>query len=183
MINEKTIKNILDGDIDCFSEIVGDYQQQIFAYIFRMIKNHQDAEDLTQDTFTKAYKNLSSLRQVEGLKTWLYQIAYRTTINYIRKQQIKSLNLFASPEQINSLEYQVDYSMGENSDLMTKIFSNLNHKEHTLLTLRVIEEMSYEEISQIMSASASALRKRYERLISKLNKTLSSDEEVGYEFG
>jgi len=183
MIQEKTINDILDGDIDCFALIVNEYQQAIFGYIYRMVKNYQDAEDLTQDTFTKAYRNLGTLKDVMGLKAWLYQIAYRTTINYIRKRQLKSLNVFASPEQVNALVYSVDFLQEEFGELATKIFNSLSYKENTLLTLRVIEEMSYEEISVIMSVSASALRKRYERLIVKLSKTFSVERELGYEIG
>lgn len=183
MIGDQVIKDILEGQIDRYVEIVEMYQQQIYAYIYRMIKNPQDAEDLTQDTFTKAYKHLSSLKDVALLKSWLYQIAYRTTINHIRKTQLKSINLFLNPDQINDVACHVDYSMGEFGDLATSIFESLTYKEHTLLTLRAIEDMSYDDISLVMGVTASTLRKRYERLIKKLNITFSDKKETGYEFG
>jgi RNA polymerase sigma-70 factor (ECF subfamily) len=143
-----------------------------------MVRNHQDAEDLTQDTFIKAYKNLVKLKDVPAFKAWLYQIAYTTTMNYLKKQRIKSLNLFVDPEKVNQISMQVTYHSDEYGEKATKIFATLTHKEHTLLTLRAIEEMSYQELSQVMGKSPEVLRKRYERLIIKLKKTFPSTEEV-----
>ncbi len=175
---ENTIKNILDGNDDEYNIIIKEYQQQIFSYIYRMVRNYQDAEDLTQDTFIKAYKKLTALKDTSVFKSWLYQIAYRTTINYLKKRSIKSLNLFADLESINKTSYVVDYCSDDYGDEATKIFAALNHKEHTLLTLRAIEEMSYVELSQVMGKSPEVLRKRYERLINKLKKAFPNSKEV-----
>lgn len=178
MLIENTIKNILDDHDDEYSIIIKEYQQQIFTYIYRMVKNHQDAEDLTQDTFIKAYKKLCSLKDRSAFKSWLYQIAYRTTANHFKKQSVRSLLLFNDPESVNEISYEVDYCSGEYSEKVTNIFASLSYKEHALLTLRAIEEMSYSEISQVMGKSPVVLRKRYERLISRLKKEFPSQEEV-----
>ncbi len=166
MVLDNTISNILEGNEDEFNIIVQTYQQQIFSYIYRIVKNRQDAEDLTQDTFIKAYKKLDSLLDKSVFKSWLYQIAYRTTVNHLNKEKVKSFILFSNPNSINEISYELnDHEYGEK---ITEIFATLSYKEHTLLTLRVIEEMSYLEISQIMGKSPAVLRKRYERLIGKL---------------
>lgn len=177
MLLENTIKNIINGHEDDYKIIIQTYQQQIFSYIYRMVKNYQDAEDLTQDTFIKAYKKLASLKDTSVFKSWLYQIAYRTTVNHLKKQSIKLLSLFTDPESINEISYEIDYDTDEYGENATKIFASLSYKEHTLLTLRAIEEMSYSEISQIMGKSPAVLRKRYERLICKLKKDFPSKEE------
>ena len=174
---ENTIKNILDGNDNEYNLIIKEYQQQIFSYIYRMVKDYQDAEDLTQDTFIKAYKKLVSLKDTSVFKSWLYQIAYRTTVNHLKKKSIKFLSLFNDPESINEISYEVDYSSGEYGEKVTKIFATLSYKEHTLLVLRAIEEMSYSEISQVVGKSPAVLRKRYERLINKLKKEFPSQEE------
>lgn len=175
---ENTIKNIQNGYDDAYGIIIKDYQQQIFSYIYRMVRNYQDAEDLTQDTFIKAYNKLATLKDISVFKSWLYQIAYRTTINHFKRQSVKSLNLFANPKSINEISFEVDYYSDEFGEKATKIFASLNYKEHTLLTLRAIEEMTYSELSQVMGKSPEVLRKRYERLISKLKKIFPSKEEV-----
>ena len=100
------------------------------------------------------------------------------TINHIQKQSIKSLNLFSDPESINEISVKTDDYSDVSGDTAKKIFATLNYKEHTLLTLRAIEEMSYVELSQVMGKSPEALRKRYERLIIKLKKTFPNSEEV-----
>ena len=181
MIIEQVVENAISGDRDAFNLIIREYQQQIFTYIFKMIKNYQDAEDLTQDTFVKAYKKISNLNDTRGLKNWLYQIAYRTTVDYIRKPSVKSLVLLFDPSSSNEVSYEADFFINEDSELVNKIFANLNYKELTLLTLRVIEEMSYSEIGVIMNKSPSVLRKRYERLIAKLKKELLNGEGFIYE--
>ncbi len=88
------------------------------------------------------------------------------------------MNLFADLESINRISYEVDYCSDDYGEEATKIFAGLNHKEHTLLTLRVVEEMSYVELSQVMGKSPEVLRKRYERLINKLKKTFPNSKEV-----
>jgi len=101
MVLENTITNILEGNEEEFNIIIHTYQQQIFSYIYRIVKNRQDAEDLTQDTFIKAYKKLNSLQDKSVFKSWLYQIAYRTTVNHLNKQKVKSFILFSNPDSIN----------------------------------------------------------------------------------
>ncbi|MCH4889488.1 RNA polymerase sigma factor [Acidaminobacter sp. JC074] len=156
--------------------IIQTYQQQIFSYIYKMVKCKEDAEDLTQETFLKVFKKLDSLREPSLVKSWLYQIAYRTVVNHIKKQKLKSFSLFTNPDSINDLVYESNDETY--SEKAIQIFATLDHKEHTLLTLRVVEEMSYDEISLIMGKSSATLRKRYERLIKRLR---SDFEEVAHE--
>lgn len=159
---------------DDYGVIVKEYQQQIFAYIYRMVKNREDAEDLTQETFIKAYRKLSELNEPSAMKSWFYQIAYRTTMNHFRSKKL--MGVFSNFESINEISYEEDYSLGEYSEKVTEIFSSLTYKEHTLLTLRAIEEMSYFEIGEIMNTSPATLRKRYERLIARLKKRFPEKE-------
>lgn len=178
IIKEQIIQETLKGNYEVFSSIIRKYQQQIFAYIYKIVKNYQDAEDLTQDTFTKALKNIGNLKNVDYMKSWLYQIAYRTTLNYINKKSVKSLVLFKDPSTIDVISYTSDYFSNEFSEEINDIFKLLNVKEHTLLTLRIIEDMSFKEISNIMKKPPSVLRKRYERLIKKIKNELSDWEGV-----
>ncbi len=87
------------------------------------------------------------------------------------------MNLFADPENINEISYEVDYCSDDYGEQASKIFTSLSYKEHTLLTLRAIEEMSYVELSQVMGKSPEVLRKRYERLINKLKKAFPNSKE------
>jgi|LGOV01.1.fsa_nt_gb RNA polymerase sigma-70 factor (ECF subfamily) len=177
MMQEEMTINVVD-DREAFNIIIREYQRRIFAYIFRIVKNYQDAEDLTQDAFIKAYKNMESVKDFSCLNNWLYQIAYRTAVDYLRRPSVKSLILLIDPASVNEVSYEVEYFSEEYNEQGSKIFATLNYKEHTLLTLRVIEEMSYIEIGKVMNKPPSVLRKRYERLIKKLEKEFS--DEGGY---
>lgn len=166
------IKNMITkkNEREQFNDVIRTHQQMIFAYIFRIVKNYQDAEDLTQDTFVKAYRKMDTLKDNRKIKSWLYQIAYHTAMDYVRK---RSVLLLFDASKVNEVVYEVDYFSDETTN---EIMATLNYKEHTLMTLRVLEEMSYEEISSIMHVSSTVLRKRYERLIKKLRKQFLDKE-------
>lgn len=80
--NEQTLKNALDGDINAFQTLFAGFQNQLKSYLYRLLANRNDAEDLTHDTFIKAYEKLSTFRGEASLKTWVFQIATNLSYNY-----------------------------------------------------------------------------------------------------
>lgn len=82
------IEHILDGDNRQYAILMDKYSQQVFSLIFQMAGNQEDAEELTQDTFLKAYQNLKRFKGESSFSTWIYRIAYNTTISAMRKKNI-----------------------------------------------------------------------------------------------
>lgn len=167
------IKKVKHGDKEAYFNIVTYYQQSIYGYLFRMINNHQDAEDLTQETFTTAYYKINQLRNVDSFKSWLISIAYTQAQQYFRK---KKLNFLLTEklkyQQKNFVEDKDHYDI---PDIIRNI---LTPYEISLLILRVVEEMSYEELSSCLNRKPVTLRKQYERIRKKLRSKLYDMKEV-----
>lgn len=160
------------GDHQAYSEIVMLMQQEIFKYCYPMMGNRQDAEDMVQETFIRAYENLSKYHEEGRFKGWLFTIANRTCLNKLRrKSRFHAL--------INKLETETSTSNiveASNIEIMS-LLDALNPKAKAIIILRVLHDMSYEEISNILGISASSLRKQYERARKKLQKEISIEDD------
>ena len=84
---EQNLKNALSGDINAFQVLFSEFQSQLKSYLFRLTANRNDAEDLTHDTFIKAYDKLSTFKGEASLKTWVFQIATNLSYNYLNRQK------------------------------------------------------------------------------------------------
>ena len=82
------IKRVKAGEIRAFSAIVSNYQKMVFTIVLKIVENREDAEDITQEIFIKVYKSLDKFKEESEFSTWLYRIAYNTTITEIRKKRI-----------------------------------------------------------------------------------------------
>lgn len=85
--NDETLKMALDGDINAFQELFAQFQNQLKSYLYRLLANRNDAEDLTHDTFIRAYDKLATFRGEASLKTWVFQIATHLAYNYLEKRK------------------------------------------------------------------------------------------------
>lgn len=169
---ELIIKAVKNGDIDRFREIVEAYQQEIYRYIYKMIKNHGEAEELTQEVFVSAYTKLYQYKTNISFRAWLYRIAKNLTLNYLKRQsklvEIKSrmpkeAMITEDKPHENDFDERVEFAMNQ-----------LNDKERNLLILKAVEEMSYQSLAEIYNRSESTLRKQYERAKVKFRKYYES---------
>ncbi len=85
--NDQSLKKALDGDINAFQSLFSGFQNQLKSYLYRLLANRNDAEDLTHDTFIKAYEKLSTFKGEASLKTWVFQIATNLAYNYLQRQK------------------------------------------------------------------------------------------------
>jgi len=153
MINEKEIiPRIIKGDIRAFSLLVDEYQKLIFHVAKRMIQNDADVEDVCQDVFIKIYKNIGSFAFKSKLSTWIAQITYSTSIDYLKKNR-KHYIEFVSDEII---DYKTDdhspADLLEQKDLsryLTEIISELPTPYRLVITLFHLEEFSIQEIVDV----------------------------------
>jgi RNA polymerase sigma-70 factor (ECF subfamily) len=152
------IKRIKAGEFDLFEDIVKRYQNGLYNFIFTIVKNKDDAMDLCQETFLKAYKALSSYKGKSSFSTWLYRIGYNTSINYLKKNK-RMINL--EIEKLN-LHYQNnEYEKVEKKEMkkaIGEILSNLNAKYKTPIFLFFNENRSYKEIAEIMKIPLNSVK-------------------------
>ncbi|MCK4523728.1 sigma-70 family RNA polymerase sigma factor [candidate division WOR-3 bacterium] len=166
------VKDILSGNINCFSEIVDQYERLLNSIIYSMVNNVETTKDLTQEVFIKCYKKLSSYNTKYSFKYWLLQIARNHTIDHLRRKKtivnIDEINPSAfSYTDGNKMEKQ------ETSSKINEAMERLNEKDRTLLYLKYHEQYKNPEICGIMNISEKSIRVNLYRAKSKLRGIMS----------
>ncbi len=174
----KLIQRVLDGDDTAFSDLVKKYQKSVHALVWRKIGDFHIAEELTQDTFIKAYKKLETLRKPQCFASWLYVIATRRCIAWHRKKRLRTQSLEdTSSAELEKATYS-DYVITENErtvaeaqrDVVKKLLAKLQESDRTVITLYYLGEMTYEEISRFLGVSVSSIKNRLYRARQHLKK-------------
>ena len=170
------IQKILSGDEAAFSVLVEKYQKSVHALAWRKVGDFHDAEEITQDTFLQVYKKLSTLKDPYKFSGWLYVIANRLCIDWIRKNNLAIQSLEDTPvEDIEKASYthhvseQSETAISEHRrEIVKKLLSKLPESERTVMTLHYLGEMTVKEISRFLGVSVSAIHNRLYRARKRL---------------
>lgn len=176
------IKRILEGDDTAFNTLVEKYQKGIHALVWRKIGDFHYAEELTQDTFLSAYKNLSTLKEPSQFAGWLYVIANRLCLNWIQRSKSKIQSLASIPmEEIEHSSYnhhvlaQREADARERRhDLVKTLLEKLPESERTVITLYYLGGMKSKEIGKFLGVSVHTVTSRLRRA----RKRLAQEEEL-----
>ena len=176
------IRSALSGDDAAFSTLVQKYQKSVHALVWRKIGDFHYAEEITQDTFLKAYKKLSTLKNHDQFAGWLYVIANRLCLNWIRKKKLTMQSLDGtSTEEIEKFSYiryvseQRETETSERRDeIVKKLLARLPESERTVVTLYYLGEMSAKEIGKFLGVSVKTIHSRLHRA----RKRLQEQEEL-----
>ena len=177
----KLIQRVLAGDDNAFSVLVRKYQKQVHALAWRKIGDFHIAEEITQDTFLKAYKRLSTLKKPQRFASWLYVIAANRCSSWLRKKRLWTQPLEQLEETDNELLQKATYSgyvIEENErtavaaqrDVVRKLLAKLQESERTVITLHYFGEMSCTEIGEFLGVSANTIKSRLRRAQQRLKK-------------
>jgi RNA polymerase sigma-70 factor (ECF subfamily) len=159
------------GDPLAFSEIVLHLQQKVFRYCYPMLGHRQDAEDVVQEVFVRAYKHLGKYRNHTNFTGWVLTIAHRLTMNKLRTNyRLVALFRKMASHSAQHIPF-IDHSREE----VLCMLDALSPKLREVVVLRIIHDMSYEEISRIVGTSSAALRKQFERARHQLELQHSND--------
>lgn len=159
-----------------FEDMVSHYSRTLYWQIRHIVVDHDDADDVLQNTFMKAWANIESFRGDAKLSTWLYKIAYNESITLInqRKNSISIDNEEAG--MIYSLESDEYFDGDETQILLQQAIETLPSKQKAVFTMKYFDEMKYEEMSQITGTSIGALKASYHLAVEKITNFLHSKE-------
>ncbi|MEG2573485.1 MAG: RNA polymerase sigma factor [Bacteroides sp.] len=175
--NEKEILDLLqkkETQKDGFSHIVAQYSEQLYWQIRRIVLSHDDANDLLQNTFIKAWLSIDYFRAEAKLSTWLYRIALNECLTFLNKQRASNTVSIdaAEAEMVNRLEGDPYFSGDETQKLLQKALITLPEKQRIVFNLKYYQEMKYEEMSEIFGTSVGALKASYHHAVKKIEKYL-----------
>jgi RNA polymerase sigma-70 factor (ECF subfamily) len=157
-----------------FKEIVDSYSERLYWHVRRILWSHEDTDDLLQEIFVKVWSSLPSFRGDSQLYTWIYRIATNESLNFVQKQKIRSALRFESITP--KIEEKIDEDTLMNGDQLqrelAKAVQRLPAKQRTVFIMRWFDDMSYEEISEILETSVGALKASYHFAAEKIKADL-----------
>ena len=160
-----------------FNLIVKKYQQKVYYHIRRIVIDHDDANDVAQNTFIKAWKGLSNFREDSQLFTWLYRIATNESLTFLRKKRTAFFIPIVNVER--QLADKLDNGFLINADALQmklqKAILTLPEKQRIVFNLKYFDEMKYEEMSQVLGTSVGALKASYHHAVKKIEKFITGD--------
>jgi RNA polymerase sigma-70 factor (ECF subfamily) len=159
-----------------FNRLVAHYQHEVYWLIRRMVIDHNDADDLAQETFIKVWKNLPHFRGDSALFTWIYRIAVNEALVFLRKKRIASVLSLSSMEEKmgNALQTDSLYDGDRIDELFQNALLTLPDKQRLVFNMKYFEEMTYEDISSVTGTSTGALKASYHHAVMKIQKILTS---------
>jgi RNA polymerase sigma-70 factor (ECF subfamily) len=162
---------------DAFAQIVSMYSEKLYWQIRKMVLNHEDANDLLQNTFIKAWLNIEYFRGEAKLSTWLYKIAINECITFLNRQRA-TYSLSMGDTDIFLLEKLKgdDYFDGDELQLkLQKAIVRLPDKQRLVFNMKYFDDMKYEEMSEILGTSVGALKASYHHAVKKISDFLTKD--------
>jgi RNA polymerase sigma factor (sigma-70 family) len=183
------IDQVLNGNVNAFTHIVDMHKDRAFNLAFRICCSREEAEEIAQDSFLKAYRALGSFKRKSSFSTWLYRIVYNTAVSYVRikKKEILSLEDFPA----DATDFIGTGTSDEEADaeyrrsLINFAFQKISDEERSLITLHYYEEMSTDEISEVTGISKSNIKVTLFRARQKMFQIFENAEKkrlIRYEY-
>ncbi|MDR3142438.1 MAG: sigma-70 family RNA polymerase sigma factor [Tannerellaceae bacterium] len=179
------IKRIQEGDTTAYTCILDKYSRQVYSLAFKVVRNKEDAEELAQDVFLKAFKHLNGFKGDSSFSTWIYRIAYNTAISYTRKKRQEWLAIdeamianVAEEEVAGALE-QTDSD--RQMEILDKALAQLPPDERALILFFYTEGKSIDEIASITAFSVSNVKTKLHRIRKKLFVLIKETGRIGNE--
>ena len=183
--DNEIISRVLKGEQNAYAELVNRYQAYVFTLVLRMIKSREDAEEIAQDVFVKAYRSLADFRGESKFSTWLYTIANTTSITFLRKKKL----------DVHSLDNEKVFEVADSKDsglranlveqksrvnMVNEAIAMLSPDDAEIITLFYKAEQNLEEISRILRLEANTVKVRLHRARTRLKDKMEKNfsEEV-----
>ena len=163
------VERYLAGDTSAFDELMIRYERQIYRICYRFVENREDAMDLAQEVFIKAFEHLPGFRRESSLKTWLYRIAINHCINHVKKHSHEFVEVAEHMSSVRPLVH-AQLEEKEQREHFRRMVQHLPPKQKAIIELRINQQLSYEEIARISGRSISTIKASVFFALEKLRK-------------
>lgn len=179
--DDEFVDRAKEGDSAAYKDLMNKYQKPLYYHVLKMVKNHEQVEDLVQEAFVKAFENLSSYNKNYAFSTWLYRITTNHTIDYLRKKKLKTVSM---DEPIKTREGEMSMQISgkaetdrkiikeQRSKIIKKAISDLPEKYRKVIEMRHLEELSYQKISEELDIPLGTVKAHIFRAREMLYKSL-----------
>lgn len=159
-----------------FGKVIRHYSEQLYWQIRRMVIDHENANDLLQETFIKAWVNINHFRGDAKLSTWLHKIAINESITFLNKERSKNTSSLDDSDSflVHSLEADRWFDGDDLRMELQKAINQLPEKQRLVFNMRYFDEMKYEDMSEILGTSVGALKASYHHAVKKIEDFFSS---------
>jgi RNA polymerase sigma factor RpoE len=165
------VKRAQQEDVAAYDELIRRYQERIYATVYHMTSNHEDANDLVQETFIKAYRALKSFKGDSSFYTWVYRIAVNKTINFLKQRKNRvhmslndlDFNAEHDPDLVALISDRTprrDVNIAELHEKLNAAMQKLSETHRMVVTLHDIQGLSHDEIGKIMECNVGTVRSR-----------------------
>ena len=170
-LKDSTLRNA------AFSVVVDKYSKRIYWHIRNMVLSHDDADDLVQETFIKAWKNIDAFRGDSRISTWLYRIAINETLAFLKKKQIETVPIDSKEFDFAEIIESDTFFCGDKADILFhKAINTLPEKQRLVFNMKYFEEMKYEDMSEILGTSVGALKASYHIAVKKIETFIEEND-------
>lgn len=159
-----------------FRQLMSKYQERLYWHVRRIVKTHEDADDVLQNTFVKVYRNIEKYRSDAKLYTWLYRIATNESLSHFRKvERNRSISLDDENSNIYSLKSDNYFDGNQAQIRLISAIDMLPEKQKIVFNLRYYDEMPYKDMSEVLSTSIGALKASYHLAVKKIEKIITNE--------
>lgn len=161
-----------------FTEVINLFSEPLYWQIRRMVQNHDDANDLLQNTFIKAWNSIENFRGDAKLSTWLYKIAINESITFLARER-KRANLSLDDQEaalINTIEADKDIDGDSLALRLRQAVATLPEKQRLVFNMKYYDDMKYEAISEILGTTVGALKASYHLAVKKIEQFFSGED-------
>ena len=178
MEDGQLIEHLKDPDKKSFAfhQVLNRYQQRVYWMVRKMVIDHDDANDITQDVFIKVWNNIEQFRGESKIYTWVYRIAVNETISFLSKKRKRFFfNIVDVEAQLSQKLMEDHNTTGDEIQLrLQKAILTLPEKQRLIFNLKYFDELKYEEISEITGTSVGALKASFHHAVQKIEKYLKA---------
>ena len=183
------VRQCQNGDLEAMSCLIVKYQDRVYNAIYKICQNYDDAAELTQDTFVKVLENINTFRGKSSFYTWLFRVAMNHTLNYCnRRFKLSPMALDADNDQFEESKGKLQAVLAdpkgvdpvvvaqqkEISEIVVNLIAQLKQEYRVVLVLRDIEQMSYDEIAEVLQVETGTVKSRLNRARTKLRELLET---------
>jgi RNA polymerase sigma-70 factor (ECF subfamily) len=171
--DRQLVEACLAGRRDAFGAIVQRHQRQVYLLCYRFVRNHEDASDLAQDVFVRAYRGLAGFRGTSALATWLYRIAVNVCLN---RKSLKTPRLAALGDRADDRVERADATLmrGERAAQVRAAIARLPDRQRATLILRAYHDLPHDQIAAILGTSVGAVKSNFFHALANLKKLLQT---------